>query len=180
MARPAPSRDSSLLSLSRSLRLADTLSRLPRPSVDSHGTGATGSSEVPGSATRSLLRSVARRSDLGAMSDADLDSPFHNSPTKASDESWSEVGGSGGGPLRGRAGAEFVVPGVGASGRLAGEDWSEASVDEAASKASKRFPTIITASQEEEGLYHSVTRSQTDFSKWLEDTMYAAARAVVQ
>lgn len=162
MSRPAPSRDSSLLSLSRSLRLAAALPRLDGPSPDSHGTGATRSSEVPGEATRSLHRSVAGRSDLGGLSEV--------GKGRESEGSWSEVGGSGGG-------AEFVVPcGAGegeafseVSGGGGGASQGESRVEEA-SKASKRY-SAITASQEEEGLYRSVTRSQSDFSKWLEDTM---------
>jgi hypothetical protein len=158
-------------------------------SPTSVGTGATGSTEEPGSATRSLACSVAARSSAREYTsarsnystdhedrlrtpegsrhrirpDSDKDIPFKflPSPSVASDASWSQVSS----PLATRTRKASSGKGEIVIKREEGELESDDEND------LTQYYLPVTKSQEEDGLGRSVTRSQSDFSRWLEDTM---------
>lgn len=182
----------SLLSSVEALHRADQML-----SPASNVTGATGSTESSRKATRSLLQSIAGRSE----------SEFSNFENRR------EGVGSGNGEREGKSVGGKKDEGEGSNGsgesdgttnqeleseprfiatppsRKASHNtsWSVISeqlvpikkeedikVDQLAEEDDLMSITSVTPSQEEEGLTKSVTRSQSDFSKWLEDTMKMA------
>lgn len=190
---------SSNLSLQEAVDAAHLATQVISPS-SSKGTGATGSTEAPGCATASLIGSIATRqatesfsvggvekrsSTRGTSSQAfqsvrsssrasssRISSGYnatHNlviggalleSPSDgASDASWSQISST---P------SPQIVPNDAA---VAEETFKLEEMEEVSTTSFVEQYLSVTDSQEEEGLVKSVTRSQSDFSNWLADTM---------
>lgn len=164
----------------------------------SKGTGATGSTEAPGCATASLIGTIAARhptealfvggvekrastrgtsshafqsvrssrtsssktsSGYGANRDLVVSGALLESPSEvASDASWSQISST---PAAQPAPVDAAVP----------ESTPLEETDEVSTTSFAEQYLSVTDSQEEEGLVKSVTRSQSDFSNWLADTM---------
>jgi hypothetical protein len=202
----------------------DTTAALFSPvskSADTDGTGATGSTEPPGAATRSLLGSVQGREDAAAAAgrsldvlldehDADAPDLLGGSRRDSSDESWHcvEQAASGGGeqmettpavhlptpepeerfrPSSFQAEAEAEAPDMDRDlhapdsasnprdGQISKVEFD--SDDERQILAAPLSPLErdgLTDSQEDVLLAQSVTRSQSDFSHWLHETLRLA------
>lgn len=184
-------------------------------SADTDGTGATGSTEPPGAATRSLLESVQAREDaaaagryLNALSDDHDDASRADllaGSRRDSNESWHcvEQTASGGEQVETTpAGhlptpepeerflrSSFQAPVVGSDRGLHASDSASNPRDGQISKVEfdsdddrqiLATPTSLlerdglTDSQEDVLLAQSVTRSQSDFSHWLHETLRLA------
>lgn len=160
----------------------------------SNVTGATGSTESSRRATKSLLESIAGRSEseftnfesrregiAGGKGDFTARVPREKS---LGGESRSGNGSSDGTNQELESEQNFVAtpPSRKTSHN---SSWSvisdqpiriksEEELEVAQAEDDLMSITSVTPSQEEEGLTRSVTRSQSDFSKWLEDTMKMA------
>lgn len=173
----------SILSLQESLNKFDSVARLSPSSTQDASEGGTRASESPRRATRSLLGSVKGRiatetSNLEPNSNLLIKS-FLVSPSSTASYSSEEI----------LIGVEpkFQETPPSVKSQVTEESWDEISTaslivldqeeigkEEGIVGAAMMSVTSLTNSQEEEGLIKEVTRSQSDFSRWLEETMKLA------
>lgn len=158
-------------------------------SAETNGTGATGSTEREGQATRSLIESVNARQE-------NRESSRKESESRDERESWIQVKEEEKEDeemderrqLQDEMSLRF--PCAHRSSTISSRSRIKQEVDDdqdsfLAHEESRLFqmcdlehrpdlPHRVTNSQEAEGLERSVTRSQSDFTRWLEDTMRLA------
>ncbi|GAA5926812.1 uncharacterized protein JCM15063_000376 [Sporobolomyces koalae] len=193
LATPSPGADTA--SLSSFLEALSAASSLPtsskrlfaseQPHVDetdlnsaqTRGTGATGTTETEGHATRSIVESVDRRDrQEGSASEAGRTSWVNLEEEVSSDSSLADA------VQESLRFPEVHEPQITAPQHSHGimvkreESEEEEPICIKLEDPDGDYPQNtsllrVTSSQEAEGLDRSVTRSQSDFTKWLEDTM---------
>lgn len=194
--------DGAVDSISKTQRNLAAVLLSPSTSLDSKGTGATGSTEEPGTATRSLIASVHGRSSLrGSI----LSASFHNATTGKTSTQLGGDSDAQGGDERRSGGGEGAGSGASSTGSwsdFAGSVGGEVREDKDATptrrvkdeESDKDALSVsplkedyamalsileqsmpVTDEQEEEGLALSVDRDSDHFNRWLVD-MIANAR----
>ncbi|GAA5895764.1 tetratricopeptide repeat protein [Sporobolomyces salmoneus] len=182
---PSPRQDPSFFSPTTTNGTHET-----RKTTETDGTGATGSTEVKGQATRSLIESVAGREERSQQQESEHEEKQSSKSSGGQGNSWIEVEEGGEKSVKIEEEEEdeddslrfpeaFRLP---SSALVIKQEEEEDEEHDGLSllrhEESQLFDyeahRRVSNSQEAEGLERSVTRSQSDFTRWLEDTMRLA------